>query len=54
MLGKPDLQPYLFVIKPSLSNVFFHVAHIRKPSPDRGEIRDGRRSLFTISIFRNA
>lgn len=54
MLGKPVLQPYLIITEPSLSNVFSQVAYIRIPSRNRVEIRDGRRSLFSISIFRKA
>ena len=52
MLGNPDLRAYLFIIKPSLRIVFFHVAHFRKPTPDRVEIWDRRRSLFITSTLR--
>jgi len=52
MLGNPDLRTYLFIIKPSLRIAFFNVAHIHKPTPDRVEIWDRRRTLFTTSTFR--
>ena len=51
MLGNPHLRAYLFIIKPSLRIVFFHVAHIHKPTPDRVEIWDRRRSLFTTPLL---
>jgi hypothetical protein len=48
MLGNLDLRSYLSIIKPSLRIAFFYVTHIRKPTPDRVEIWDRRRSLLPL------